>query len=42
MDLKKRVLKLRWIGNDREADRLMVLLRRMYPSALVLQPPETD
>ena len=41
-ELKMHVLKQRWIGNDAEAERLLDLLRQMWPATLLLSPPETD
>lgn len=42
-ELIVRVLKLRWIGMDNEADRLETVLRRMHPRWTLLGGPfDTD
>lgn len=42
-ELMVRVLKLRWIGMESEADRLESALRRMYPRRTLLGGPfDTD
>ena len=41
--LKKRILKLRWIGREKDAERLLRDLGALEPSEIVpMDAPETD
>ncbi len=42
LELRKRVLKLRWIGEETEAERLTVLLHKRWPTLPIIVAPETD
>ncbi len=42
LELRKHVLKLRWIGADEEAERLRARLQEKWPTLPVISAPETD
>lgn len=42
-DLRKRILHLRWMGLEDEAERLCILLAQTaVPDAILIEPRETD
>jgi hypothetical protein len=42
VSLQKRVLKLRWLGSEEEADRLAAELKQIAPTSILVDIADTD